>query len=78
MDGTHGGDVILVGSGVIGLTTAVLLAKRGRRVRVWAREPAERTTSAVAGALWWPYRIEPAALVGGWSLQSLVTYEELA
>lgn len=78
MDGTHDSDVIVVGSGVIGLTTAVLLAERGRRVRVWAREPAERTTSAVAGALWWPYRIEPAALVGGWSLQSLVTYEELA
>ncbi|MFG2497515.1 FAD-dependent oxidoreductase [Streptomyces sp. NPDC048441] len=78
MDGTHDNDVIVVGSGVIGLTTAVLLAERGRRVRVWAREPAERTTSAVAGALWWPYRIEPAALVGDWSLQSLVIYEELA
>lgn len=71
-------DVIVVGSGVIGLTTAVLLAERGRRVRVWAREPAERTTSAVAGALWWPYRIEPAAAVGAWSLQSLAVYEELA
>ncbi|MEU2159729.1 FAD-dependent oxidoreductase [Streptomyces sp. NPDC019208] len=73
-----GGEVIVVGGGVIGLTTAVELAERGRRVRMWTREPAEATTSAVAGALWWPYRIEPAALVGAWSLTSLRVYEELA
>ncbi|MEV0318420.1 FAD-dependent oxidoreductase [Streptomyces sp. NPDC050658] len=78
MDGANDGDVIVVGGGVIGLTTAVLLAERGRRVRVWSREPAERTTSAVAGALWWPYRIEPAGPVGDWSLQSLSVYEELS
>ncbi|MCF3129450.1 FAD-binding oxidoreductase [Streptomyces olivochromogenes] len=70
--------VIVVGGGVIGLTTAVVLAEGGIRVRVWTREPAERTTSAVAGALWWPYRIEPEALVGPWALASLVVYEELA
>jgi len=72
------GDVIVVGGGVIGLTTAVVLAERGARVRVWTREPVELTTSAVAGALWWPYRIEPEALVGEWALQSLAVYEELA
>ncbi|MFI2203488.1 FAD-dependent oxidoreductase [Streptomyces sp. NPDC020192] len=70
--------MIVVGGGVAGLTTAVLLAESGRRVRVWAREPAERTTSAVAGGLWWPYRIEPEALVGAWALESLTVYEELA
>jgi len=72
------GDVIVVGGGVIGLTTAVVLAERGTRVRVWTREPVERTTSTVAGALWWPYRIEPEVLVGEWALQSLAVYEELA
>ncbi|MGW0204852.1 FAD-dependent oxidoreductase [Streptomyces sp. NPDC003233] len=70
--------MIVVGSGITGLTTAVVLAESGRRVRVWAREPAERTTSAVAGGLWWPYRIEPEPLVGAWALASLVVYEELA
>ncbi|GHC74257.1 amino acid oxidase [Streptomyces flavofungini] len=68
----------IVGGGVIGLSTAVVLAERGRRVRVWTRDPAERTTSAVAGGLWWPYRIEPEALVGAWSVRSLEVYEELA
>lgn len=70
--------MIVVGGGIAGLTTAVVLAESGRRVRVWAREPAERTTSAVAGGLWWPYRIEPERLVGAWALESLAVYEELA
>ncbi|MET7683481.1 FAD-dependent oxidoreductase [Streptomyces sp. NPDC005423] len=70
--------MVVVGGGVIGLTTAVVLAERGRRVRVWTRDPVERTTSAVAGALWWPYRIEPEALAGAWALESLAVYEELA
>ncbi|WP_053662810.1 FAD-dependent oxidoreductase [Streptomyces sp. MMG1121] len=70
--------MIVVGGGIVGLTTAVLLAESGRRVRVWAREPAERTTSAVAGGLWWPYRIEPEPLVGAWALESLAVYEEQA
>ncbi|MBT2487927.1 FAD-dependent oxidoreductase, partial [Streptomyces sp. ISL-96] len=72
------GDVVVVGGGVAGLTTGVLLAESGWSVRVWTREPAERTCSAVAGALWWPYRIEPAELVGDWSVESLRVYEELA
>ncbi|MFD0022654.1 FAD-dependent oxidoreductase [Streptomyces sp. NPDC058382] len=71
-------EVIVVGGGVSGLTTAVVLAGRGHRVRVWSRQPAETTTSAVAGALWWPYRIEPLDRVGDWSLASLRWYEELA
>ncbi|MER5214548.1 FAD-dependent oxidoreductase [Streptomyces sp. NPDC002838] len=71
-------DVVVVGGGVIGLTTAVVLAERGRRVRVWTRDPVERTTSAVAGALWWPYRIEPVARARAWALRSLDVYEELA
>ncbi|GHB15003.1 amino acid oxidase [Streptomyces viridiviolaceus] len=68
----------MIGGGVIGLTTAVVLAERGSRVRLWTRDPVERTTSAVAGALWWPYRIEPVASARRWALDSLGVYEELA
>ncbi|MFF2851122.1 FAD-dependent oxidoreductase [Streptomyces sp. NPDC058001] len=70
--------MIVVGSGVIGLTTAVVLAERGHSVLVRSREPAGRTTSAVAGALWWPYRIRPEDRVGDWSLESFAVYGELA
>ncbi|WP_186777569.1 NAD(P)/FAD-dependent oxidoreductase [Streptomyces salinarius] len=78
LDGELSGEVVVVGGGVIGLTTAVVLAERGRRVRLWTREPVERTTSVVAGGLWWPYRIEPVALAQSWALRSLDVYEELA
>ncbi|MFE2353318.1 FAD-dependent oxidoreductase [Streptomyces parvulus] len=71
-------EVVVVGGGVTGLTTAVVLAERGRRVRLWTRDPVERTTSVVAGGLWWPYRIEPVALAQAWALRSLDVYEELA
>ncbi|MFE2598638.1 FAD-dependent oxidoreductase [Streptomyces sp. NPDC059396] len=71
-------DVIVVGGGVIGLTTAVVLAESGHRVGVWTRDPLGRTTSAVAGALFWPYRIEPERQVGTWLERSLGHYERLA
>ncbi|KAB7846585.1 FAD-dependent oxidoreductase [Streptomyces mobaraensis] len=71
-------DAIVIGSGVIGLTTAVLLAERGLRVEVWTRETAVQTTSAVAGGLWWPYRAEPAQAVAAWSLASLPVLAGLA
>ncbi|NUR67593.1 MAG: FAD-binding oxidoreductase [Streptomyces sp.] len=78
MDGELSGEIVVVGGGVVGLTTAVVLAERGRRVRVVTRDPVERTTSAVAGALWWPYRIRPVASARAWALRSLDVYEELA
>lgn len=72
------GDVLVLGGGAVGLTTALVLAESGKRVRVWSRDPAGMTTSAVAGGLWWPYRIEPEKLVGEWSLESLRVYEALS
>ncbi|MEV0130326.1 FAD-dependent oxidoreductase [Dactylosporangium sp. NPDC050688] len=45
------GDVLVVGAGVMGLTTAVCLAEAGVPVRVQAGESPQDTTSAVAGAM---------------------------
>ncbi|MEV4921683.1 NAD(P)/FAD-dependent oxidoreductase [Streptomyces roseoverticillatus] len=71
-------DAIVVGAGVIGLTTAVVLAEAGRRVEVWSRERPAETTSAVAGGLWWPYRIEPREAVAAWALASFRQLSRLA
>ncbi|MFE6097505.1 NAD(P)/FAD-dependent oxidoreductase [Streptomyces massasporeus] len=72
------GEIVVVGGGVVGLTTALVLAERGASVRVWTRDAVEATTSAVAGALWWPYRIEPVGAARAWALRSLEMYEGLA
>lgn len=44
-------DVIVLGAGVIGLTTGVCLAERGLRVQVFTRVVPASTTSAVASAM---------------------------
>jgi D-amino-acid oxidase len=54
---------IVVGAGVVGLTTAVCLREAGIAADVVAREEPQDTTSAVAAALWYPYRALPQARV---------------
>ncbi|MFR9676740.1 FAD-dependent oxidoreductase [Streptomyces sp. TR06-5] len=71
-------EVLIVGGGVIGLTTAVVLAEDGARVRVWSREPYGSSTSAVAGGLCWPYRIEPVELAATWAEESFGVFTDLA
>jgi len=72
-------DVVVIGAGVIGLTTAVCLAEAGARVRVLTRDPPQRTTSAAAGAVWAPYRIggDPVR-IRRWGQRSLEVLTALA
>jgi D-amino-acid oxidase len=44
-------DVVVIGAGVIGLTTAICLAETDREVLVRTADPPHLTTSAVAGAM---------------------------
>ena len=44
--------VLIVGAGIIGLSTAVTLQERGHTVRVVAAAVGDATTSAVAAAIW--------------------------
>ena len=57
----------MVGAGVVGLTTAVLLQETGHRVHVVSAERPERTTSAAAGALWYPFEVGPPEAVNRWA-----------
>ena len=57
----------MVGAGVVGLTTAVRLEEAGHRVRVVAAERPERTTSAAAGAVWYPFAVGPPEAVNRWA-----------
>src|SRR5512138_3684843 len=60
-------EVVVIGAGVVGLTTAIALQEAGYRVQVVAAERPERTTSAVAGALWYPFEVGPPDAVNRWA-----------
>ncbi|MCX4635375.1 FAD-binding oxidoreductase [Streptomyces platensis] len=75
---TQGLDIRVVGGGVIGLTSAIALAEDGHRVRVLSRDAAGGTTSAVAGGLCWPYRIQPYERAVAWSVRSFQVLTALA
>ncbi|HEX8291492.1 MAG TPA: FAD-dependent oxidoreductase [Pyrinomonadaceae bacterium] len=49
--------VAVVGCGVVGLSTARVLQRRGKAVTLYTRELPPETTSNVAGALWYPTHV---------------------
>jgi D-amino-acid oxidase len=67
--------IVVVGAGVIGLTCAHRLVRAGHTVEVWSRDAIQDTTSAVAAALWYPYRALPEDAVTRWAG---ATYDMLA
>jgi D-amino-acid oxidase len=70
--------VIVVGAGVVGLTCAVRLLEAGHRVDVVARDLPLETTSAVAAAIWYPYRALPQERVRAWAATSYAVFDALA
>lgn len=70
-------EVSVIGAGVSGLTTGVVLAEAGVRVRVVA-ELLPGRTSLAAGAMWGPYLVEPRDKVDEWSRCSLEVFRALA
>ncbi|MFJ8789022.1 FAD-dependent oxidoreductase [Streptomyces sp. NPDC102462] len=74
---TAGEHVVVVGAGVAGLTTAVVLAEAGASVHVIA-EQVPGITSLAAGAMWGPYLVEPKDKVDHWGQRSLDIFRELA
>jgi D-amino-acid oxidase len=71
--------IVVVGAGVSGLTSAIGLAEAGWPVRVWAAAMPQQTTSMVAGAVWAPPRpAERATTTLSWTEYSLQIFRELA
>jgi D-amino-acid oxidase len=70
--------VIVVGAGVIGLTSAVRLAEAGHRVDVVARDLPRETTSAVAPAFWYPRVEHPGDRLAAWITRSYEALHALA
>jgi len=62
--------VTIVGAGVVGLTTGVVLRGRGHDVRIVADRTGDQTTSSKAGAVWFPFKADPPDLVNAWARAS--------
>jgi D-amino-acid oxidase len=70
-------DVLVVGAGVSGLTTAVRLAETGRSVAIRTDRLPQETTSSVAGAIWGPHLVERSDRVTRWSRETLAVLTDL-
>ncbi len=69
-------DVLVIGAGVIGLTTAICLAEAGVNVAIAAAERPQETTSAAAGALWGPHLVGMDDRVARWADVTLARFAE--
>ncbi len=69
--------VTVVGAGVIGLTTGTVLRERGIAADIVAAEMPADTTSAAAGAIWYPLDALDDTRMIGWAEQTLRRLEEL-
>ena len=70
--------VAIVGAGVSGLTCGVLFAEHGYRTAICAEETEQRTTSAAAAAIWYPYDAEPVDAVIAWALKTYKVLVDLS
>ncbi|MGY2123450.1 FAD-dependent oxidoreductase [Nocardia gipuzkoensis] len=67
--------IVVLGSGISGLSTAAELLRGGHEVIVVSAEPITATTSFLAAAVWFPTAAGPADRVRAWSE---TTFEHLA
>ena len=70
--------IAIVGGGVSGLTCGVRLVEEGARVTIVSRDAPGATTSAVAGAVWFPYRVRPNERTGPWGRVGYERFSGLA
>jgi D-amino-acid oxidase len=70
-------DVLVIGAGVSGLTTAICLAEAGCGVTVAAAQRAPLITSAAAGAIWGPHLVGIDERVTRWGAVTLARLADL-
>lgn len=77
MDGL-GSKIVVIGGGVIGLSSAILLREAGIDANVLTADPPHRTTSSVAAAIWYPYKAYPEDRVLDWGRETFEVFEGLS
>lgn len=63
--------ILVLGCGVSGLSSGILLLKAGFEVTIWAKDLPPNTTSNKAGAFWYPYLCNPKDKAIKWSKYTL-------
>ncbi|EJL69797.1 FAD-dependent oxidoreductase [Chryseobacterium populi] len=68
--------ITVVGCGIIGLTSAIVLQEKNWKVRLLARERFENTLSDKVGAIWFPFAIQPVEEASRWGNKSYQRYSK--
>lgn len=71
-------EVVVVGCGVSGLTCGIVLQEAGYSVQIMTRDMPEKTVSAVAAAIWYPFQAFPITKVLSWGQRSFQVFQHLA
>lgn len=71
-------EAVVIGCGVIGLSAAIRLREAGVDARIVTADLPENTTSAVAAAIWYPYKAYPEPSVLRWGARTFEVFERLA
>lgn len=66
--------VIVLGGGIIGLTSAVRLRERGAEVAVWSAHDVRDTVSSMAAAVWYPTRTDADPRVLRWARETYAQF----
>ncbi|PZX49624.1 FAD-dependent oxidoreductase [Algoriphagus chordae] len=67
--------VTVVGSGIIGLTSAILLQEVGFDVKLISKAPFDMTLSSKVGAIWFPFEIHPKEKTNTWATLAYQRYQ---
>ena len=70
--------ITVLGAGVSGLTTALVLEREGHDVEVVASETGVATTSGAAGAVWFPFHVGPPERAVVWARRTRQRLTEIA
>ena len=72
------GNCLVVGAGVIGLSTGIRLLEDGWDVSIWSSKFSPNTTSDVAAALWYPFLSAPVEKTDAWGSRTYDILKELS
>ena len=69
-------EILVLGAGVSGLSTAILLSEAGYTVRILTRDLPPETTSNKAAAIWYPFLAQPREKALRWAAASYAYFAE--